>query len=113
MGIEVEEYFSVLCYYKILKSAIEKNSVMKADDTSMRLSLLQLVEELIIKKKLTSREALENILALFLILADKIEDQEFLFSIFLLVKTMVIVGLQEISETLYLANRNRTSKDRQ
>ena len=54
--------------------------------------MLQLVEELMLKKKITSREALENLLALFLIMVDKIQDREFILSVLLLVKAIFVVS---------------------
>ena len=77
----------------MLRRSIDKGTLIKASFNSTKVKLLQLVEELVLKKKITSKEALENILAVFLLLLDKIEDPQFLYAVLLLIKILIVVGL--------------------
>lgn len=75
-----------------MKTLLTQSKISTIDTADLRIKILELAEDLMIRKKITSREAVENFVALFMIMMAQATDSNFLVSLLLALKAFFVVS---------------------
>jgi hypothetical protein len=67
-GVEIEQFYSLKCFYSILLEILQNFSFLLSQSSSTLLKFLYLLENLLLTEKLFNEEVIENFLALIMLL---------------------------------------------